>query len=119
MTKRMNWRNARRQVVPQCLSEGEVQSQSGANANLWNIATINDSLGQGQVDNASVNHARLCEQSGHFGVDVNRFLDDPIYIAYAKRLPTPNHNLIAHQKSPFGKNYDLASVNAKLAGVQS
>lgn len=107
----------RRQIIPQGLREYEVQSQSGTDANFGNIRTVNNRLGQRQVDNAAIHHAGLCDQARHHGSNAV-FLHDPVYIAYAKRLAASNHNFISHQKSPIGIVFDVSSFNQKMDGVQ-
>lgn len=104
-------------VVSKYLREADVHSQAGADMGFGLVANVNNSLGQRQIDNA-IYQSCLSEQAGNCGRYIA--LDDPVYIAYAKRLAAPNQVLISHQKIPHSSNHpDMNKLNAKVSGVES
>lgn len=105
------------QLVSHRLRKTEIHAEPGTNAGLGGVPGVNDGLCQGQIDHA-VEVPAFNEKAGHHGC--NSIIDnDPVYIAYAKGLATPNHNLISHQNYPLRQNIELASFNQKSVGVES
>jgi len=105
------------ELVTHRLGKAKVHAQSGANVSLRSVPSVNDCLGQRQIDNA-VEMSALNKQTWDHGR--NAIIDnDKVYVAYAKRLSASNYNLISHQKSPIGTVHRLSIVNAKAVGVES
>ena len=104
------------QLVAHRLCKPEVHAQPSADTRFRRVSSVNDGLGQRQINNA-IELSSLNEQAWDHGR--NAIIDDSeIYVAHAKRLAASNHNLISHQKSPIGTVYDFSSVNLPQAGVQ-
>lgn len=107
----------RGEFVAEYLRHKQVNSQSGTNARFGLAAEINDGFRKGQIDDAAVHNPAFGNERGCQGTLLDRLRNDPVYVAYAKRLATANHNLIRHQKYSPGLN--LLTVHLPQGSVES